>query len=354
MQTITYKLKNKVKTQISRVFLYTCIVPFFTLQSAPSLADVFAVGDVMVKANPTVFKPLEGISEIMQSLSKSSIGLFNAEGVLLRYPNSSQRCDTRVKNCHLFEMHPLTAQYLKSHGFQVANFANNHILDYSVKSVFHSTTYAKKQGLAVVGLNEEKLHRISHLGRTFSFIGASAHNGTFSTKTQLSDIYDLIRYEKSLGHIVIFTAHLGAEGVGKTDVPLSNEIYLGHDRGNTRKILQGAVDSGAASVFAHGPHVPRGVQIYNNTPIFYSLGNFLTTNGFNLDSYQSYGLIAQVFFDNNNNFKYANVYAVQQQKTPFSTIVVPSPPALEFFKNLTQKSFPNEITWDGGRFEIKK
>lgn len=36
-----------------------------------------------------------------------------------------------------------------------------------------------------------------------------------------------------------------------------------------------AVDAGADAVIGHGPHELRGIEIYKNTPIFYSLGNFL-------------------------------------------------------------------------------
>ena len=35
-----------------------------------------------------------------------------------------------------------------------------------------------------------------------------------------------------------------------------------------------AIDAGADSVIAHGPHRLRGIEIYKGRPIFYSLGNF--------------------------------------------------------------------------------
>lgn len=36
-----------------------------------------------------------------------------------------------------------------------------------------------------------------------------------------------------------------------------------------------AIDNGADMVIGHGPHVLRGIEIYNGKPIFYSLGNFI-------------------------------------------------------------------------------
>ena len=38
------------------------------------------------------------------------------------------------------------------------------------------------------------------------------------------------------------------------------------------------IDEGADAVIGHGPHVLRGIEIYKNKPIFYSLGNFIFQN----------------------------------------------------------------------------
>jgi Putative enzyme of poly-gamma-glutamate biosynthesis (capsule formation) len=40
---------------------------------------------------------------------------------------------------------------------------------------------------------------------------------------------------------------------------------------------------GADAVVGHGPHVLRGIEFYRGRPIVYSLGNFLTYRGFNLE-----------------------------------------------------------------------
>jgi hypothetical protein len=43
------------------------------------------------------------------------------------------------------------------------------------------------------------------------------------------------------------------------------------------------IDAGADAVIGHGPHVLRGIEFYRERPIAYSLGNFVTYRGFNLD-----------------------------------------------------------------------
>lgn len=42
-----------------------------------------------------------------------------------------------------------------------------------------------------------------------------------------------------------------------------------------RDLAHAAVDEGADVVLGHGPHQLRGIEVYRNRPIFYSLGNFI-------------------------------------------------------------------------------
>jgi len=54
------------------------------------------------------------------------------------------------------------------------------------------------------------------------------------------------------------------------------------------------IDQGAHAVVGHGPHVIRGIEIYKNRPIFYSIGNFIyqpdTVANQPSDMYEKYGL----------------------------------------------------------------
>ena len=45
-----------------------------------------------------------------------------------------------------------------------------------------------------------------------------------------------------------------------------------------RTFCRAAVDAGADAVIGHGPHVLRGIEVYDGKPIFYSLGNFIFLN----------------------------------------------------------------------------
>lgn len=54
------------------------------------------------------------------------------------------------------------------------------------------------------------------------------------------------------------------------------------------------IDQGAHAVIGHGPHILRGIEIYRNRPIFYSLGDFIFQNDsvayLPADFYEKYGL----------------------------------------------------------------
>ncbi len=61
-----------------------------------------------------------------------------------------------------------------------------------------------------------------------------------------------------------------------------------------RVFARACIDAGACAVLGHGPHILRGLELYNGGVIFYSLGNFLfgndTTSHQPADFYEKYKL----------------------------------------------------------------
>jgi poly-gamma-glutamate synthesis protein (capsule biosynthesis protein) len=51
-----------------------------------------------------------------------------------------------------------------------------------------------------------------------------------------------------------------------------------------RPLAHRLIDAGADGIVAHGPHVLRGVELYQGRPICYSLGNFI----FNLEAISAF------------------------------------------------------------------
>ena len=40
------------------------------------------------------------------------------------------------------------------------------------------------------------------------------------------------------------------------------------------------INAGASAYIGHGPHIWRGIEIYKDKPVFYSLGDFIFQNDF--------------------------------------------------------------------------
>jgi len=90
----------------------------------------------------------------------------------------------------------------------------------------------------------------------------------------------LIARAASRSDIVIAFMHAGAEGADKAHVPFGTEHAFGEDRGDSRHFARTAIDAGADVVLGSGPHVLRGLELYRNRLIAYSLGNLAGWHNF--------------------------------------------------------------------------
>lgn len=82
---------------------------------------------------------------------------------------------------------------------------------------------------------------------------------------RLKDSLDEAKYQSDL---VIFSIHGHEYTDGSKAIPARP----------IEEIARFAIDNGADIVLGHGPHIVRGLEIYKNKPIFYSLGNFIFQN----------------------------------------------------------------------------
>lgn len=61
-----------------------------------------------------------------------------------------------------------------------------------------------------------------------------------------------------------------------------------------KEFSKACIDEGAHAILGHGPHILRGIEIYKDSPIFYSLGNFIfqndTVSNLPHDFYTKYGM----------------------------------------------------------------
>jgi poly-gamma-glutamate synthesis protein (capsule biosynthesis protein) len=86
------------------------------------------------------------------------------------------------------------------------------------------------------------------------------------------------------------------------------------------------IDCGAHAVIGHGPHVLRGIEIYKNRPIFYSLGDFVLQNE-NItkapaDYFEFYGLPADATMHDLYKTRSADfTRGLQTKREAFETVI---------------------------------
>lgn len=80
---------------------------------------------------------------------------------------------------------------------------------------------------------------------------------------------DAIRNAKARSEIVMVHYHLHWVSHSRA-YPIPDTVPP-----HQHPVMHRAIDAGADVVFGNGPHVLRGIEIYNGKPIFYSLGNFI-------------------------------------------------------------------------------
>jgi hypothetical protein len=187
--------------------------------------------------------------------------------------------------CYAFRTPTMLAPRLVEAGFTDLNLANNHANDYGPAGRESTDRILDSLGLRRYG----PLGRIAidtvRRGDSVATVGLVG----FTTYPFAYDLLDIARSAqvvdsvRPLVDLLLVTFHGGAEGVRALHVPETAESLGREPRGDLRRWAHAVIDAGADAVIGHGPHVLRGIEFYRGRPIAYSLGNFLTYRGFNLD-----------------------------------------------------------------------
>jgi len=91
-------------------------------------------------------------------------------------------------------------------------------------------------------------------------------------------------------------------------------------------------------VVGHGPHVLRGVEFYRGHPIVYSMGNFVTYRGFNLDGPLGITGVLQLEFAPDRRLVRARLVPMTQAPRA-GPAPDPSGAALELVRQLSAEDF---------------
>ncbi|UCC84417.1 MAG: CapA family protein [Gemmatimonadota bacterium] len=247
---------------------------------------------------PPFADPDSLLAPLHRLLSDADIVLLNVEGAIGEGP-APRKCRPGSTRCYAFRQPVAAAAALRrvaGDAALVANLANNHANDAGHEGFIATMSHLRQAGAHVTGADTLATPIVVPAGDTVAVLG-------FSPFLAGPDPRDLSALRRHVARAfaryrrVIVSMHVGAEGSGAQRTPNRSEIFLGEDRGNSVAIARAAVESGAALVIGHGPHVLRAAEWRGAALTFYSLGNLLTYGPFNMREPGNIGGIACASID---------------------------------------------------------
>ncbi len=318
-----------------------------------SVYSLIMVGDMMLGTNyPSTasLPPDDGkyiLDDPKEFLELADVTMGNLEGTLLDKGGTPKQCSD-PGNCVAFRMPEHYAGYIKDAGFDIMNIANNHSGDMGDIGRESTQKTLKQYGIKYGGQLTAPTAIFKKDGIKFGFTGFAPNNGTLSIN-DIKKAAQIVSDLKKQCDIVIVAFHGGAEGSGSTRVSRNREFYLGEDRGNVYEFAHAVIDAGADIVFGQGPHVSRGVELYKDKFIAYSLGNFCTYGKFGLSGNLGLAPILKLYINKNGSFSHGRIFPFKQIKRGFP-VFDDDFGAVKLIKAMTEKDFPEtdiEISDDG-------
>jgi capsule synthesis protein PGA_cap len=266
----------KRSSQTSALRLGTLAVTMVAALAAPAAAepprpvDLAWVGDIAFDSRRGL--PEGGPERALHpvgALLRSDLTMGNLEGTL----GSSGTTKCRgAANCFAFQAPARYAGALRRSGFRLLDQANNHADDAGPAGIRATDAALQAAGVLRAGIGSTVTRTVVN-GVRLAVVGFSPYRWSPSLLDRPAAVR-LVRRADRGADVVIVLIHAGAEGAGKTHVPLGSEFAFGENRGDERRFAHAVVQAGADLVLGSGPHVVRGVERYRDRLIAYSLGNF--------------------------------------------------------------------------------
>lgn len=241
----------------------------------PNFVTLAFAGDIMLDrgVKNSVIKNFNNdysaLFEKLDAFKKSDIAFANLEG-----PVSDQGIDQ--KNLYSFRMNSSVIPTLKGAGVSVLSVANNHMADWGRNAFTDTLARLKENEIFYIGGGNNKEEAktpivIEKYGIKIGFLGFTDKGPDYMVAgiekagvLLANDINfnEIIKNAAKQVDYLVVSFHFGEEYLIKHNV---RQEYLAHQ----------AVDDGAKIVIGHHSHVTEDTEIYKNSFIAYSLGNFV-------------------------------------------------------------------------------
>jgi hypothetical protein len=274
-------------------------VPATTPGLAKRSVTIAWVGD-MVLASSYGTPPDGGrrsMAPVVGPLRSADVTFGNLEETLSQLPDS--KCGGS-SNCFAFQAPPSYALRMVSAGFDVMNVANNHADDFGSAGERSTERALRKAGLRWTG-RPGQITVVRRNGLRIALLGFAPYKWA-SRLDRIGVAKALVRKAAGEADLVVVAIHAGAEGATADHVPHGTEIFLGENRGDSRRFAHAVIDAGADLVVGSGPHVIRGLERYHGRLIAYSTGNFAGYKNFGTGGTLSLSAILRVTLRGDGGF----------------------------------------------------
>jgi poly-gamma-glutamate capsule biosynthesis protein CapA/YwtB (metallophosphatase superfamily) len=306
---------------------------------------IAAVGDIMLGStsiDETFLPPNDGrdmLKAFTPILSAADIAFGNLEGPMLEN-GKNEKCPPESKRCFSFRVPTRYGAHLKDAGFDVLSLANNHTSDFGDEGRISTRKVLDELGIKHAGGDRGQFSMtiVEAKGKKIAFIGF-AHNDIVPNINNLPFARRLVREADKKADLVVVSFHGGSEGANAERVPRATEMLGDEKRGNLPLFARTVIDAGADLVLGHGPHVLRGMEIYKDRLVVYSMGNFATYGMFNLKGAQGLTAVFEITLAADGKFETGKIHAGRQIGRGIPTFDE-SGAAITKIRQLSQMDFP--------------
>lgn len=254
-------------------------------------------------------------SELEKLFLNSDINIVNLECPVIEDSNTNKILKTGP---HLFSYKDIF-KHLKKLDIQLLTLANNHILDYGTIGLENTIKNCEANNIKYVGVGKNlkdasKPIIIEKKGIRIAFVNFCENEWSIANDksggANPMDIIDNLTQIKSARKIADFVFVIIHGGHEYYNLPSPRMV----------KQYRFFAENGADAIIGHHTHCISGHEIYQNVPIFYSLGNMLFTRPKKVESWYT-GLILQVEIERKKPIKW-EIHPIEHSDEDFNLILL--------------------------------
>jgi len=313
IKTVLYYLHNQNAKTPLIINEPNGVYAYYTKGVAPEKMQritLLGFGDIMLDRSVRALMDANGLDYPFRKITDPALKFIKgSDFVFANHEGPIHEIYTPTSKSIAFRFKPDVVWELRKAGINIVSVANNHALDQGWGGRDDTMKFLTQGGVLFFGNSKnivggqgrdsnEKIVTIS--GSKVAFIG---FDDTIF-KIDSAAVGEYIKGLKERNDFVIVSVHWGVE-------------YT-HNPGQRQKDLAHMfVDSGADIVLGHHPHVIQTMEVYNNKPIFYSMGNFIFDQYFSVDTQE--GLSAGLVLEKNQTILYLFPYSIPRSQPTLMT-----------------------------------